>query len=120
MSFHWYFTSALPRSLLIAYPLSWMAPFVERRIRPVALIALVYVLLYSKLNHKEVPHHLVACVFRTVLFRSDFCFPFCRFSIFQRQLLSFDAGETETRALSGKASFSLRSLGISFLMLQPF
>ncbi len=75
MPFHWYFTSALPRSLLVAYPLSWMAPFVEKRIRSVALIALIYVVLYSKLNHKEVPHHFVACVCFIQCIQVRFLFP---------------------------------------------
>ena len=56
MAFHWYFTSALPRALLIALPLCIVAPFIgcrssiERRFLGSALS---FVLLYSLLPHKE-------------------------------------------------------------------
>ncbi|KAK6918670.1 GPI mannosyltransferase [Dillenia turbinata] len=51
--FHWYFTSALPRSLLAAYPLFPLGVILERRILPYILPALFFVVLYSKLPHKE-------------------------------------------------------------------
>jgi len=50
---HWYFTSALPRSLLGAYPLALAAAFVERRARPLMFVAMFYVCLISILAHKE-------------------------------------------------------------------
>ncbi|GMH40751.1 hypothetical protein BSKO_08655 [Bryopsis sp. KO-2023] len=54
MPFSWYWTSALPRGLLTAYPLALSGAFTERRVRSVILVALAYVLLYSNLGHKEV------------------------------------------------------------------
>uniref|UniRef100_A0A7N1A589 Mannosyltransferase n=1 Tax=Kalanchoe fedtschenkoi TaxID=63787 RepID=A0A7N1A589_KALFE len=51
--FHWYFTSALPRSLLAAYPLSMLGVLLDRRIRLYVLPVFSFVLLYSKLPHKE-------------------------------------------------------------------
>ncbi|KAF7814727.1 dol-P-Man:Man(7)GlcNAc(2)-PP-Dol alpha-1,6-mannosyltransferase [Senna tora] len=54
-AFHWYFTSALPRSLLAAYPLSvvGLGLFVDRRVRSFIFPVLSFILLYSKLPHKE-------------------------------------------------------------------
>lgn len=54
MPFHWYFTSALPRGLLGAYPLAVLGLLWEPRVRPHVLLVAVYVLLYSFLPHKEV------------------------------------------------------------------
>ncbi|KAM7261106.1 hypothetical protein ACFE04_026581 [Oxalis oulophora] len=51
--FHWYFSSALPRSLLAAYPLFLLGIFLERRALSFVLPVLSFVLLYSKLPHKE-------------------------------------------------------------------
>ncbi|CAM8923905.1 unnamed protein product [Rhodiola kirilowii] len=51
--FHWYFTSALPRSLLAAYPLCVLGVLFDRRIRLYVLPVFSFVLLYSKLPHKE-------------------------------------------------------------------
>ncbi|KAL9254995.1 Dol-P-Man:Man(7)GlcNAc(2)-PP-Dol alpha-1,6-mannosyltransferase-like protein [Drosera capensis] len=51
--FHWYFTSALPRSLLLAYPLSMLSLLLDWRILPLVLPVLSFVVLYSKLPHKE-------------------------------------------------------------------
>ncbi|XP_043717462.1 dol-P-Man:Man(7)GlcNAc(2)-PP-Dol alpha-1,6-mannosyltransferase isoform X7 [Telopea speciosissima] len=51
--FHWYFTSALPRSLLAAYPLFVLGMFLDRRIFGYVVPVLSFVLLYSKLPHKE-------------------------------------------------------------------
>ncbi|XP_028074044.1 dol-P-Man:Man(7)GlcNAc(2)-PP-Dol alpha-1,6-mannosyltransferase isoform X2 [Camellia sinensis] len=51
--FYWYFTSALPRSLLAAYPLFLIAVFLDRRILFYILPVFSFVLLYSKLPHKE-------------------------------------------------------------------
>nr|XP_007134413.1 hypothetical protein PHAVU_010G045600g [Phaseolus vulgaris]ESW06407.1 hypothetical protein PHAVU_010G045600g [Phaseolus vulgaris] len=52
-AFHWYFTSALPRSLLAAYPLSLFGLFLDRRVRTFTFPVLAFILLYSKLPHKE-------------------------------------------------------------------
>lgn len=54
MPFHWYFTSALPRSLLGTLPFVFLGGLFERRIRPFVLITAAYILLYSFLPHKEV------------------------------------------------------------------
>eukprot|EP00210_Caulerpa_lentillifera_P001308 g1259.t1 len=54
MPFHWYFTSALPRALLFAYPLSFLGPLLDRRMTRLTLVAFLYILLISKLGHKEV------------------------------------------------------------------
>ncbi|XP_038982433.1 dol-P-Man:Man(7)GlcNAc(2)-PP-Dol alpha-1,6-mannosyltransferase isoform X2 [Phoenix dactylifera] len=51
--FHWYFTSALPRSLLVAYPLCVIGMLFDRRILRYIVPVLSFVLLYSKLPHKE-------------------------------------------------------------------
>nr|GMD38171.1 dol-P-Man:Man(7)GlcNAc(2)-PP-Dol alpha-1,6-mannosyltransferase isoform X1 [Ipomoea batatas] len=51
--FHWYFTSALPRSLLASYPLFVLGVLLDRRISFYVLPVLSFVLLYSKLPHKE-------------------------------------------------------------------
>ncbi|XP_073150158.1 dol-P-Man:Man(7)GlcNAc(2)-PP-Dol alpha-1,6-mannosyltransferase isoform X2 [Henckelia pumila] len=52
-SFHWYFTSALPRSLLAAYPLFLLGILLDRRVWFYIFPVLSFVLLYSKLPHKE-------------------------------------------------------------------
>ncbi|KAJ4847628.1 hypothetical protein Tsubulata_002736, partial [Turnera subulata] len=52
-SFHWYFTSALPRSLLVAYPLFVLGLLLERRVVSFVLPVLSFIMLYSKLPHKE-------------------------------------------------------------------
>lgn len=52
-TFHWYFTSALPRSLLVAYPLSLLGVLLDRRMIRYFAPVLAFVLLYSKLPHKE-------------------------------------------------------------------
>ncbi|KVH97173.1 hypothetical protein Ccrd_000737 [Cynara cardunculus var. scolymus] len=51
--FYWYFTSALPRSLLVAYPLFMLGVILDRRIAFYVLPVLSFVVLYSKLPHKE-------------------------------------------------------------------
>ncbi|KAI3410241.1 uncharacterized protein J3R85_018880 [Psidium guajava] len=51
--FHWYFTSALPRTLLAAYPLSLLGVLLDRRMLFYVLPVYSFVLLYSKLPHKE-------------------------------------------------------------------
>ncbi len=50
---HWYASSALPKSLLCAYPLALTSVFIERRARPLMFAAVFYVGLYSFLPHKE-------------------------------------------------------------------
>ncbi|XP_021281443.1 dol-P-Man:Man(7)GlcNAc(2)-PP-Dol alpha-1,6-mannosyltransferase isoform X1 [Herrania umbratica] len=52
-SIHWYFTSALPRSLLAAYPLFMLGVLLDRRLLTLVLPVLSFVVLYSKLPHKE-------------------------------------------------------------------
>ncbi|KAL8478787.1 hypothetical protein ACS0TY_030604 [Phlomoides rotata] len=52
-AFHWYFTSALPRSLLVAYPLFVLGALLDSRIRLYSIPVLTFVVLYSKLPHKE-------------------------------------------------------------------
>ncbi|XP_026443749.1 dol-P-Man:Man(7)GlcNAc(2)-PP-Dol alpha-1,6-mannosyltransferase-like [Papaver somniferum] len=52
-AFHWYFTSALPRSLLAAYPLALLGLVLERRMLRYILPVFSFILLYSKLPHKE-------------------------------------------------------------------
>ena len=54
MPFHWYFTSALPRALLGAYPLAALGLIWEPRIRPYVMLTVAYITLYSFLPHKEV------------------------------------------------------------------
>ena len=51
---HFYFSSLLPKSLLFAYPLSLLSIFLEKRIAPIYLITFGFVVLYSRLQHKEV------------------------------------------------------------------
>ncbi|XAR54202.1 Dolichyl-P-Man:Man(7)GlcNAc(2)-PP-dolichol alpha-1,6-mannosyltransferase [Bertholletia excelsa] len=51
--FYWYFASALPRSLLAAYPLFLLGIYLDRRVLLYVLPAFSFVLLYSKLPHKE-------------------------------------------------------------------
>ncbi|XP_057979719.1 dol-P-Man:Man(7)GlcNAc(2)-PP-Dol alpha-1,6-mannosyltransferase isoform X2 [Malania oleifera] len=58
--FHWYFTSALPRSLLAAYPLLLLGVLLDRRIRSYILPVLCFVFLYSKLPHKELRFIIVS------------------------------------------------------------
>ncbi|XP_031394007.1 dol-P-Man:Man(7)GlcNAc(2)-PP-Dol alpha-1,6-mannosyltransferase isoform X2 [Punica granatum] len=50
---HWYFTSALPRMLLIAYPLSMLGVLLDRRLLFYVIPVYSFILLYSKLPHKE-------------------------------------------------------------------
>jgi alpha-1,6-mannosyltransferase len=47
-----YFSSALPRALLGAFPLSIVGMILERRVRPQAFAALFYTAIYSALPHK--------------------------------------------------------------------
>jgi hypothetical protein len=51
---YWYFTSALPKALLAAFPLAAAGALWERRVRPSVVIGLTYVCIYSILPHKEV------------------------------------------------------------------
>nr|CAD1818518.1 unnamed protein product [Ananas comosus var. bracteatus] len=50
---HWYFTSALPRSMLVGYPLCMIGMVLDRRIRRYVLPVFLFILFYSKLPHKE-------------------------------------------------------------------
>lgn len=54
MPVHWYFTSALPRMLHVAYPMSFIGALVDSRARSMMIVAVGFVLLYSMLEHKEV------------------------------------------------------------------
>eukprot|EP00850_Spirogloea_muscicola_P002583 SM000010S04221 [mRNA] locus=s10:305021:310268:+ [translate_table: standard] len=49
---HWYFTSALPRSLLGALPLALVGTLVERKLWQYIVPAVTFLVLYSKLPHK--------------------------------------------------------------------
>ncbi|CAM6071312.1 unnamed protein product [Sphagnum tenellum] len=50
---YWYFTSALPRAMLAAFPLSLVGLVLEKRIAKYVLPVLSFILVYSKLPHKE-------------------------------------------------------------------
>ncbi|CAK0780776.1 hypothetical protein CVIRNUC_005171 [Coccomyxa viridis] len=54
MPLHWYFTSALPRTLLAGLPLAALGAALERRVRHVCVCVLLYIAAYSLLPHKEV------------------------------------------------------------------
>ncbi|EFA84739.1 glycosyltransferase [Heterostelium album PN500] len=51
--FHWYFSSALPRALLLWLPLAFLSMLVDRRALEYLLPILLFVFLYSFLPHKE-------------------------------------------------------------------
>ncbi|XP_065859117.1 dol-P-Man:Man(7)GlcNAc(2)-PP-Dol alpha-1,6-mannosyltransferase [Euphorbia lathyris] len=51
--FFWYFTSALPRTLLAAYPLFVLGVLLDRRVLFFVLPVFSFTTLYSKLPHKE-------------------------------------------------------------------
>ncbi|XP_024402319.1 dol-P-Man:Man(7)GlcNAc(2)-PP-Dol alpha-1,6-mannosyltransferase isoform X2 [Physcomitrium patens] len=57
---HWYFTSALPRAMLAAMPLSLAGLFLERRVAQYVLPILSFIMMYSKLPHKELRFILFA------------------------------------------------------------
>eukprot|EP00250_Pteridium_aquilinum_P006876 c16702_g1_i1 orf=639-1490(+) len=57
---HWYFTSALPRAMLAAYPLCFLGLMLDRRLAQYVLPVLTFVILYSKLAHKELRFILFA------------------------------------------------------------
>lgn len=44
---HWYFTSALPRALLIAYPLALASLYTTPRARQLVAVPLIFVAIYS-------------------------------------------------------------------------
>jgi hypothetical protein len=54
MAWHWYFTSALPRSLLGALPLCLLGALLERRICSFLVATVAVVVAFSALGHKEV------------------------------------------------------------------
>jgi alpha-1,6-mannosyltransferase len=51
--FHWYFTSALPRALLGSIALIPVGLILDSRVRTIAMVALVFISIYSYLPHKE-------------------------------------------------------------------
>eukprot|EP01112_Ceratiomyxa_fruticulosa_P018316 TRINITY_DN5834_c0_g2_i1.p1 TRINITY_DN5834_c0_g2~~TRINITY_DN5834_c0_g2_i1.p1 ORF type:complete len:645 (-),score=80.72 TRINITY_DN5834_c0_g2_i1:354-2288(-) len=52
--FHWYFTSALPRSLMVSIPLLFVALYFDfQRLKPYLLPVVAFICLYSFLPHKE-------------------------------------------------------------------
>ncbi|GAM21373.1 hypothetical protein SAMD00019534_045480 [Acytostelium subglobosum LB1] len=55
MPWHWYFSSALPRALLLWFPVGLIAPVIveRRRLTPFILPTLLFIILYSFLPHKE-------------------------------------------------------------------
>ncbi|KAL1503477.1 hypothetical protein AB1Y20_011961 [Prymnesium parvum] len=50
---YWYFTSALPRALLVSYPLALLSVYTTPRARQLVATPLVFVAIYSLLPHKE-------------------------------------------------------------------
>lgn len=50
---NWYFTSALPRMLHVAYPMAFLGALVDARARSMMTVAVGFVALYSFLEHKE-------------------------------------------------------------------
>ncbi|KAL2630469.1 hypothetical protein R1flu_015155 [Riccia fluitans] len=57
--FHWYFTSALPRAMMAALPLAVLGLILERRTRKYVLSVLLFIVIYSKLPHKELRFILI-------------------------------------------------------------
>lgn len=53
MPWHWYWSSALPRSLLASMPLAIAGATLEPKIRPHAAAVAAFIALYSCLGHKE-------------------------------------------------------------------
>lgn len=51
---YWYFTSALPKMLHAAYPLSFVGAYLHPKARSMMFVAVGFVALYSLLAHKEV------------------------------------------------------------------
>ncbi len=54
---HWYFTAALPKALLAAFPLAALGAIVERRVRPSIIVALTYVAVYSSAAQGGAPSY---------------------------------------------------------------
>ncbi|CAM6098551.1 unnamed protein product [Calypogeia fissa] len=55
----WYFTSALPRAMLVGWPLALAGILLERRMVQYILPVLSFIALYSKLPHKELRFILI-------------------------------------------------------------
>lgn len=53
LPFHWYFTSALPKSLTVAYLLAPISVVLDRRMARFAVPVVLFLALYSWLPHKE-------------------------------------------------------------------
>ncbi|KAI5081014.1 hypothetical protein GOP47_0004197 [Adiantum capillus-veneris] len=116
---HWYFTSALPRAMLAAYPLCFVSPLLvllmmlflvqvlaclkwqlglilDRRMAQYVLPILAFVLLYSKLAHKEL-----------------------RFILFALPVLNLSAASAVTRIYNNrkKPLWGLMFLGCALMLL---
>jgi len=57
---HWYFTSALPRAMTIALPLSLLSVYTVPRARALVAIPTLFIAVYSMLPHKELRFVLYA------------------------------------------------------------
>ena len=64
---HWYFSNALPRALLVAYPLALVAPLANRRVGVLALPLVMVLGAYSWLPHKELRFIIYAVPLANVL-----------------------------------------------------
>eukprot|EP00892_Ulva_mutabilis_P010521 jgi/Ulvmu1/7841/UM004_0071.1 len=53
MPWHWYWSSALPRSLLASMPLAVVGAALQAKVRPYAAAITAFIALYSWLGHKE-------------------------------------------------------------------
>lgn len=93
---HWYFTSALPRAMLGAYPLCFLGLVLERRIAKYVLPVFAFLLLYSKLAHKEL-----------------------RFILFALPILNLSAAVALTRIYNNrrKALWALMYMGCIFMFM---
>ncbi|MCO5594427.1 hypothetical protein L7F22_048457 [Adiantum nelumboides] len=96
---HWYFTSALPRAMLAAYPLCILGLILDRRLAQYVLPVFAFVLLYSKLAHKEL-----------------------RFILFALPILNLSAALALTRIYNNrrKPLWGLLFLGSALMLLASF
>jgi Alg9-like mannosyltransferase family len=80
MPWHWYLSSALPRALLAAFPLSVLGCTLERRVRPYMAVIVLFVALYSCLGHKEVRYMQCVLTAGCLLWRPNTSFCLCHFT----------------------------------------